>query len=131
MSETIAKAYASFNSISEEKAFLSYLFTIASRTYYRMIAMEKRNNYLECDFENLLVSNLNLDETIDIEELYYNLNKLPKEQKETLILFYIEGFSRKECAEIQKVSEETVKSRLSRGKKTMAKLMGAHLDYEN
>ena len=129
LAETIAKAYTSFDKIKSEQAFLSYLFTIASRTFYAQCEKKKVENFVECDFENLFITNNY--ESADYEELYDNLNKLPREQRETLILFYIEGFSRKELANIQNISEETVKSRLARGKKTMAKLMGAQLEYED
>ena len=41
----------------------------------------------------------------------------------TVVLHYIEGFSVKETALIQKISEGTVKSRLSRGREKLKQLL--------
>ncbi len=52
-------------------------------------------------------------------QLVSSLKQLDKEQAATLFLFEVEGYSLKEIAEIQDVSEGTVKSRLHRGRKIM------------
>ncbi|WP_144392127.1 RNA polymerase sigma factor [Pleionea sediminis] len=54
-------------------------------------------------------------------ELIANLKQLEHEQAVTLFLFEVEGYSLKEIADIQSVSEGTVKSRLHRGRKIMKK----------
>lgn len=123
LGETVAIAYEGFNGINEQRAFLSWLFTVASRIYYKMQA-KKLYDVAEIEFESQISSELNSDFLTDISFLYENLNKLQEEQKEAIILFNIEGFTRKEIADIQKVSEEKVKSRLARGKQKLAKLMG-------
>jgi RNA polymerase sigma-70 factor (ECF subfamily) len=124
LGETLASAYEGFNSLSSEKAFLSYLFTIASRIYYKLKKKNDTTRFVSVELDSLFVQNLSVEVITDISLLYENLNKLPEEQKEALILHNIEGFSRKEVAEIQKVGEETVKSRLALGKKKLSQLMG-------
>ncbi|TAL66816.1 MAG: RNA polymerase sigma factor [Bacteroidetes bacterium] len=124
LGETLASAYEGFNSLSNEKAFLSFLFTISSRIYYKLKRKKDSARFVNVELDSLFVQNLSADIITDISLLYECLNKLPEEQKEALILHNIEGFSRKEVAEIQKVSEETVKSRLALGKKKLSQLMG-------
>jgi RNA polymerase sigma-70 factor (ECF subfamily) len=125
LGETIAAAYQGFDKIREDKAVLSWLFTVASRLYYRMKHKEKNVPMEDCTLDKLFTTDCSPEVLSDIAFLYENLNKLPEEQKETIILFNIEGFSRIEIAIMQNVSEETVKSRLSRGRKKLATLMGA------
>ena len=55
----------------------------------------------------------------DYSELYKALNELPADYRVTVVLYYIEGYSVKETAQILKVTEGTVKSRLSRGRKKL------------
>jgi len=128
LGETIATAYAGFDKLKSKTAFLSFLFTIASRLFYRKINNVKKDINRNQNLDELFSTDLSPDDMADISILYENLNKLPHDQKEAIILFHIEGFSRKEVAVIQKVSEETVKSRLAYGKKQLSVLMGA--DYE-
>jgi RNA polymerase sigma-70 factor, ECF subfamily len=125
LGETVAAAYQGFDRIHEEKALLSWLFTVASRLYYRMSKKNKNVPLDDCRLDQLITTDCNPEMLSDIAYMYENLNRLPEEQKEAIILFNIEGFSRNEIAKMQNVSEETVKSRLSRGRKKLATLMGA------
>lgn len=124
LGETVAIAYQGFDGINEQKAFLSWLFTVASRIFYRMKKRSGPYNTEETNFEQLFTSDLNPEALTDVSFLYENLNKLTEEQKEAIILFNIEGFSKGEIAIIQHVSENTVKSRIDRGRKKLAILMG-------
>jgi len=45
------------------------------------------------------------------------MRSIPADQAATLLLFYESGFARGEIADLLNVSEETVKSRLARGRK--------------
>ena len=60
-----------------------------------------------------------LDE-IDTRNLIKGLNK---DLKETVTLYYLEDFSVKEIAKILEVPEGTVKSRLSRARKDLEKIL--------
>lgn len=131
LGETITAAYQSFDNLKDKKSFLGYLFTIASRIYYKIHMVNKFDLIDKYDFDTLFATDLSSEVKVDISFLYDNLNRLSDEQKETIILFNIDGFSRKEIAQIQNVSEETVKSRLSRGKKQLAKLMGVNYEEES
>jgi RNA polymerase sigma-70 factor, ECF subfamily len=128
LGDTLVVAYQHFEGIREQKAFLSWLFTISSRLYFKSKKKIVKLINDITELEQLLTSDLNPEILSDISFLNENLNKLNIEQKEAIILFNIEGFSRAEVAKIQNVSEQTVKTRLARGRKKLAKLMG--INYE-
>lgn len=54
---------------------------------------------------------------IEGDQVRAALRSLPFDQAATLLLHYHSGFDRAEIAELQGISEETVKSRLARGRK--------------
>jgi RNA polymerase sigma-70 factor (ECF subfamily) len=76
------------------------------------------------DFDRLTNNEIEPDVMLDITFLRQSMNELSDDYKETLVLFEIEGFSRKEISHILGVSEETIKSRLFRARKKLAELMG-------
>jgi RNA polymerase sigma-70 factor (ECF subfamily) len=55
---------------------------------------------------------------IEADQVKAVLRSLPFDQAVTLLLHYHSGFRRDEIAELQGISEETVKSRLARGRKS-------------
>ncbi len=54
---------------------------------------------------------------IEADQIRSALNSIPAEQSAALLLFYDNGFARAEVATLLGVSEETVKSRLARGRR--------------
>lgn len=124
LSETLLIAYSSFEKIKGKEAFLSYVFTIARRTYYR----EKKRNQIMTPLDDFALemysdNNMKSDEALDIKILYSALDKLKPEFREAIILKDIMGFDRKEIAEIQSTSLANVKIRLYRGKNALEKLL--------
>ena len=59
----------------------------------------------------------------NIQELRYYITQLPKEQRQALVLIRLEGLSYTEVAEIEKVAEGTIKSRVNRAVKQLADWM--------
>lgn len=54
-------------------------------------------------------------------EFYELLNSLDEKYRLILILYYVEGFKIREIAQILDLEENTVKTRLSRGRKEAAR----------
>jgi RNA polymerase sigma-70 factor (ECF subfamily) len=123
LSETLYQAFSAYKDLKSDVAFLSFAFTIASRVYYKSL---NKKVVFEDDFDLDLITNDNLspETRLDITFLKENINRLSDDYKETLILFEIEGFSRKEISKILGVAEDTVKSRLYRARKKLGELMG-------
>lgn len=125
VNETIMNAFANFEKLKERKAFLSYLFSIASNIIYNTVRKKKIIQYThEYNFQIEDKTYLTDESRSDIELLYKALAKLPDAQKEALILFEISGFSIQEISEIQKAGISSVKQRLKRGREKLSEILG-------
>lgn len=65
----------------------------------------------------------------DYSDLYDALSTLKKEYRLTIVLYYLEGYSIEEIAQIMRIPAGTVKSRLSRGRRDLRRIMERE-DYE-
>lgn len=121
--ETILTAYDNYEKLREEKAFLSFIFTIASRIYYRNIGQGRKMISFE-DAGILYCNRLSPETSADVQLLYDALGRLPEEQRQAIILSEIFGFLHKEIAEIQGCGLSSVKMRIFRGKKKLGRFLG-------
>ena len=125
--ETVLRAYESFEQIRDQKAFLSYLFSIASRLHKRKQWRGRLfGTFDEDGAEQLPYGGTPPDVSPDVTRLYEALGKLPAEQREAIVLFELSGFSISEIQEIQGGSISSIKMRLSRGRKALAELLGVN-----
>jgi RNA polymerase sigma-70 factor, ECF subfamily len=127
VSETILKAYEHFDQIREPNAFLSYLFTIATRTNrHERKRSAKWQPISELELEAFADERNAPDANADVAHLYAALAKLNKKEREAIIMSEITGLKLEEVASIQSSSLSAVKSRVSRGRKKLAKLLGVN-----
>jgi RNA polymerase sigma-70 factor (ECF subfamily) len=127
VSETILKAYEHFDKIREPNAFLSYLFTIAARTNrHERVRSAKWQPISELEIEAFADERNAPDANADVTHLYAALAKLNKKEREAIIMSEITGLKLEEVASIQASSLSAVKSRVSRGRKKLAKLLGVN-----
>lgn len=117
MSETILQSYENFEKLRNEEAFLSFVFTIANRIY-KKYKWRRRffGEYNEEFAHNIKDINNSPETDYEIQLLYNAMERLPVKQKQAVALFEISGFSIKEISEIQKSSQNTIKSRIKRGR---------------
>ena len=110
--EAIVKAFSKLYSLKNDSFAKTWLIRIVINECYAILRKRKREIYNEEITEEEA-------EKQDYSELYTALNRLPADYRVTIVLYYIEGYSVSETADILKVSERTVKSRLSRGRKKL------------
>ncbi|MDN5211884.1 RNA polymerase sigma factor [Fulvivirgaceae bacterium BMA12] len=123
MNDTLVVAYQKFHELKSEKAFLSYLFGISIRLLSNYHKKKREVDHLsDLDLPELS-SNCHTDSDAEISLLHQALSRLPEEQKESIILFEITGFSIREIAALHQVSESAVKQRLVRGRKRLARML--------
>lgn len=126
MSDVILAAWERFDGLRDDKAFLSFLFTIARRTYHRRNRRERMfGSYDEAAARNVADTSSPVWIGADVRALYEALGELPEAQREAVVLFEITGLSLKEVAEVQNASLSAVKSRIARGRERLAVLLGA------
>lgn len=123
--ETILRAYEHFAQIRDSEAFLSYLFTIASRLHKRKRWRGRLFGSYDSDVaEAMPYGGTAPDVSVDVEKLYEALAQLPDQQREAVVLYEITGLSVAEIQEIQGGSLSSVKMRLSRARKALATILG-------
>ncbi len=57
-------------------------------------------------------------------DLWREVRRLPRRQAQTVALIYLDGLSRRDTAAVLGCSEETIKTHLSRAKRTLAARLG-------
>lgn len=120
VSETILIAYERFESITHHEAFLSFLFTVASR-----ICNQRKERSLKFEgleqyhIENLLDPSASSEVKADIAILRKAIDSLPEREREELMLFEIVGLSLKEIAELRGGTVIALKVRLTRARKKL------------
>ena len=125
VAETTLKAYEGFDTLRDQKAFLSWLFTIASRLCKKRHLRERWfDTYDEEQARRIPDSGTSPEVSADVALLYSALATLPEEQREAVVLFEIADLGLKEISAIQKTSLSGVKSRVTRGRRRLAKALG-------
>ena len=110
--EAIVKAFSKLYSLKNDSFAKTWLIRIVINECYAILRKRKREIYSEEISEEEAVK-------LYFSELFTALNRLPADYRVTIVLYYIQGYSVSETADILKVSEGTVKSRLSRGRKKL------------
>jgi RNA polymerase sigma-70 factor (ECF subfamily) len=115
------KAYLSCESLNNIDKFNAWLFKIGYNTFIS----HKRSEKFFADYEE--ARNIMAVETTDsqfrYQELYTALNKIPDKERTSVLLFYMEGYSVKEIAELEETSQDAVKQHLSRGRNHLRGLL--------
>lgn len=118
MHDSLLIACEKFDELKDEAAFLYFLFGIAQRIHANF-RKKKTMLPLQPDDAARSSAEAGADQLLEIDELYAALNRIPEVYRNALILFEISGFSIREVSEIQDVSTDAVKQRLSRGRKML------------
>lgn len=122
--EAIATAFAKLHTLNHEQYAKTWLTRILINECYNILRKQKKlvplSDYeLEPEYE-----------TDDYSELYKALLRLKKEYRLTIVLYYLEGYSVKEIAQIMRTGAGTVKSRMSRGRKLLKSILEEEKAYE-
>lgn len=138
LQETFIEIYQTIGNLKEPAAFLKWSRQIA---YHKCTAYDRKTKAITVDenedglsiFDTIEEERTEFipDEALDKEDLKQTIHamlaELPMEQRSAILLRYFDEISVKEIAEIQGVSEGTVKSRLNYGRKALQKSVE---DYE-
>ena len=115
------KSAPSFENEGHEKA---WLLTVASNL------SKNKLSYLKIRQADELSEELVSEEKEDLKYVWEAVKKLPVKNREVIHLFYQEGYSTKEIADILKRREATVRSDLKRGREKLKKILKEAYDFE-
>ncbi len=122
--ESFIKAYLSCGSSTNPEKFNAWIYRIGYNTFLN----HKRGERLNVGYDHAkeFVASESADGSFEYQELYAALNRLPPGERTSVLLFYMEGYSIKEIAEIQETSQDAVKQNLSRGRKHLRGLLSTN-----
>ena len=119
--EAYIKAYLSCEGFSDSGKFTAWIYRIGYTTFID----HKRSSRAFADYEELktVPSADAADSAFRYQALYAALNNLPAKERTAVLLFYMEGYSVKEIADIVEASPDAVKQHLSRGRSHLRGLL--------
>lgn len=119
--ESYIKAYLSCHSLSELRKFKSWLVRIGYNTFINY--QRSKRDTMSIENARELTASVCADTSFAYQDLYEALSKIPTKERTSILLFYIQGFSVKEIAEILESSAEAVKQNLYRGRVKLRSLL--------
>lgn len=129
--ETVLRGWVHFQSLREQKAFLAWLFTTASRLHKRIRWRARHFDTYDPRYaEELHSGGPAPDQSADVEALYAALEQLPQKQREAVVLFEINGLNLKEIVKIQGGTVSALKVRLYRARKRLAEILNVDFSEE-
>lgn len=119
--EACIKAYLSTDSLKDPDKFKSWIFRIGYTTFINHKRAEK--SFAGYEEARHIAATDSTDAAFRYQALYAALGKLPGKERTSVLLFYMEGYSIKEIAEIQETSQSAVKQHLMRGRNHLRGLL--------
>ena len=109
--EAIVKAFSKINTLKSDAYAKTWLIKILMNECYSIMRKEKKLVSLE----DYTVEDMGA-ESEDYSDLYEAISRLPKEASLAITLYYMEGYSIREVAELMETTESSVKNRLARAR---------------
>lgn len=119
ISSTTIIVFEKISTLKKEEFFKTWLTKILINECYKIYNQNKKVVHLESYQQDELTYK---DKYVDLE-IRTLIKSLDKDLQEIVMLYYFEDFSVKEISEIEKIPEGTVKSRLSRARKALSKVL--------
>lgn len=123
VSEVVIDIYKGLINLQNESAFLKWVYTILSAKCKRK-RMEYLNKHISIDDEKMKMDFPNQEVDLDIrQDLIKALCHLSEDEREILILFYINGYKSREIEEILNIKSSTVRSKQKRALEKLKNMM--------
>lgn len=136
--DSFIKAYNALNDFKGESKFSTWLYKIA---YYRSLDYLKKNKR-QVETTSIDISEeyniASMDDALDrmevkerAEIIKHAIEKLPAADAVLITLYYFETLSMNEISKVMEIPANTIKVRLFRGRKRLAKILENNLELEN
>ncbi|MDI9848671.1 sigma-70 family RNA polymerase sigma factor [Rhodoblastus sp. 17X3] len=122
--DTLMKAWSSASSFMEGTNMRAWLFTIMRNTFFSQYRKARREiQDVDGEAAARLVSLPDQLAHLDLADFRFQLDRLPADQREALVLIGASGFSYEEAAEICGCAVGTIKSRVNRARHRLMELL--------
>jgi RNA polymerase sigma-70 factor, ECF subfamily len=122
--DTLMKAWSSASSFMEGTNMRAWLFTIMRNTFFSQYRKARREiQDVDGEAASRLVSLPDQLAHLDLADFRAQLDRLPADQREALVLIGASGFSYEEAAEICGCAVGTIKSRVNRARHRLMELL--------
>jgi len=122
--ETFMRAWKSIDSLQDDKAAKSWLFTIVRRENARQYERKRFDMVDDPDFDRVEATRSEYDTSTEAFVLRRALEELPEEYREPLVLQVIGGYSTEEIANQLGIKAGAVMTRLFRARKKLREMLG-------
>jgi RNA polymerase sigma factor (sigma-70 family) len=124
--ECLVRAIAKQHLWAEGTDLRAWLFTIMHNQFVNTVRLSvRRGSEVEVsEAQPALTRAANQDRRLELRDLHRALAVLPEEQRSVILLIGLEGMAYETAAEVIGVPVGTIRSRLSRGRAELRKLMG-------
>jgi RNA polymerase sigma-70 factor, ECF subfamily len=124
--DCLARALGKLHLWQEGTDLRAWLFTILHNQYVNQVRRAVREGAAVglSETEPMLTRAPHQGKRLELRDLERAISKLPEEQRSVILLVGLEGMRYEEVAEVLDVPVGTVRSRLSRGREALRRLMG-------
>ena len=128
--DTLARALAKSDLYREGTNLRAWLFTILRNLFISEVRRYNAGPKLQVVDETMTPPSIPASQTdsLALRELEEGLQRLPEEQRTTLLLIGLEGLTYEEAAIVTDVPTGTVRSRLSRARETLRRYMAGEAE---
>ncbi len=120
--DTFIKAYTNIASFKNLSSFSTWLYRIAYNIFYDYIRSRKET----ADLDSREIDNIHHTEQDNFgmkSDIYESMKILKETERTCITLFYMEDLSIEKISDVTGISQNTVKSHLSRGKQKLAEYL--------
>ena len=124
--DCLARALGKLHLWQEGTDLRAWLFTILHNQYVNQVRRAVREGAMVglSETEPLLTRAPHQGKNLELRDLERAIGKLPEEQRSVILLVGLEGMRYEEVADVLGVPVGTIRSRLSRGREALRRLMG-------
>lgn len=121
--QTVLKALAGRESFQPGTNFTGWIFRIQRNEFISELRRGRPTVHIHGELEDTLSVPARQEEGLVLREFLDAFRQLTLASREALLLSHLEGYSYRQIADRAGVAEGTVKSRISRGRATLARLL--------
>lgn len=122
--ETFIRVYKGRGSYDPDKPFEPWFYRILINECNRLLKKESKALVLNQSYDEM-DSRIAEEPKEEFSDLYMAIQSLSDDFRVPIVLKYLQGFTEKEIAEVLKLNQNTVKSRLFKGREKLKKKFGS------